>query len=335
MRLMESSRAGVGTAPGDQPHVTQASRRCPGAGEGTGGTGRPRGWPKRPHNYKASGSCAAEAIQEIGLIGSCHGRKLVPAGSPGGRRAAGGAHAAFPLPSTGQGLLPWPCEHSQAAGAAASLWVGAGMETARRQPGRALLLSPLPAAVARLMEPRHQDGVALQLGPYWDRDKALHALCSHPPALHKPLCRVFTRGCSQPGRDLAEPSLDSAFAPAFHSPKVPSWRMNNKLLARLRPSASRLAVATPACAATVGPAQLQCPCHHITSVIHGQPVLWGAGEEARAAKGLQTHRQTCLHHPGPSTLGGFSQAHGAVQEQQQLCCDDTSTRVCSLKMGPR
>lgn len=59
-----------------RPRVTQESRCCPGDGEGVGGTGRPWGWPRRLHNYKASGSCIAEVIQEIGLIGSCQGRQL-------------------------------------------------------------------------------------------------------------------------------------------------------------------------------------------------------------------------------------------------------------------
>lgn len=96
-----------------RPRVPQESRCCPGDGEGIGGTGRPWGWPKRPHNYKASSSCIAEAIQEIGLIGSCHGRKLVLAGSHSGRHTVAAVPCAAKhgvgagAMSTGQGAGGW------------------------------------------------------------------------------------------------------------------------------------------------------------------------------------------------------------------------------------
>lgn len=105
-----------------RPRVTQESRCCPGDGEGIRGTGRPWGWPKRPHNYKASGSCIAEAIQEIGLIGSLHGRKLVPAGSHGGRHAAAVPMVSSCCQAQGRHCCCGHVNTVQGAGAGALLW---------------------------------------------------------------------------------------------------------------------------------------------------------------------------------------------------------------------
>lgn len=55
-------------------------------------------------------------------------------------------------------------------------------------------------------------------------------------------------------------------------------------------------------------------------------MLWGRLERRPGQpRASSTPRQTCLHRPGSSTLGDFSQEHRAAQEQQQLCCDDAST----------
>lgn len=121
-----------------------------GMGEGTGGTGRPWGWPKRPHNYKASSSCIAEVIQEIGLIGSCHERKLVPAGSRGGRQAAAVPTVPSCCQEQGRGCV----STLLGAGSGALLW---GQCRDGDSLGRPRVSSPALscAAVARLMEPLH------------------------------------------------------------------------------------------------------------------------------------------------------------------------------------
>lgn len=148
MRLTESSGAGGGTGPGSGHVLYKRAGAALGMGRVSGGTGRPWGCPEGLHNYKVSGSCIAGAVQEIGLIGSLHGRKLVPAGSRGSSQAAMVAGGPCPLPSAGQRLLLWPREHSPRCRS----WLVA-LVCGRRWDGETQLLScpdQLSAAVPKL-----------------------------------------------------------------------------------------------------------------------------------------------------------------------------------------
>lgn len=127
-----------------------------------------------------------------------------------------------------------------------------------RQPAetQGKLSCSLSAAVPRLMEPLHTK-IGWHLGLTGTETRPCmpcahtHLPCTSPCAVHSPVGVPRLAVTSLREARQTEPSLDSAFAPAFpeprtfHSPKVPSWRMNNRLLARLRPPAPLLEVATP------------------------------------------------------------------------------------------
>lgn len=115
----------------------------------------------------------------------------MPAGSRGGQQAAAVPGRLSPLSSTGQGLLPWPrerspgCRSQPVALVWGQHWDGDSLERLSCSPAQDELSAAVPKLLAVLQgAPSHQDGMAPQLGPSRDRDRALHAPCSHPLILH-------------------------------------------------------------------------------------------------------------------------------------------------------